>query len=111
MNPAWVTAIIALCTVALGLIIWFFRSMWKLFNRTSDFFEDWNGREATPGHKRIPGAIERLAKLEENDTEQTRRIDEQGKVLDAIKGEVTMNGGGSMKDTVVQILSNLNNSK
>jgi hypothetical protein len=110
MNPAWVSVAIVLAGVGVTLVAWFFRSMWKLFTRTMDFLEDWSGREATPGHKRIPGAIERLASLEDgvaeakaSVVEATRRIDAQDVMLGEIRHEVTMNSGGSMKDAINQI--------
>jgi hypothetical protein len=109
VDPAWVTAAIAFATVAVACIAWSCRSAWKWFNRISDFLEDWNGRPETRSHKRVPGAMERLARLEDSSTEQTRRIDDQDNVLDAIKHEVTLNSGGSLKDTVSQILRTINN--
>jgi hypothetical protein len=99
VNPAWVTAVIALATLVFGILVWLSRHAWRLFSKISDFLEDWNGRPETPARKRVPGAMERLAKLEEG-------MVNQNSVIDAIKHEVTLNSGGSLKDTVTQILAN-----
>lgn len=53
-----------------------------LMERTSAFLEDWNGSDAEPGRDRVPGVMERL-----------NRID----------GELSHNGGSSIKDAVARI--------
>lgn len=53
-----------------------------LVARTSAFLEDWNGTEAEPGRDKVPGVMERL-----------NRID----------GELSHNGGTSIKDSVARI--------
>jgi hypothetical protein len=118
MNPAWVAVAITGVTIIVTLTIWFFRSMWRLFTRVTDFLADWNGRPGTPGHKRVPGAIERMSSLEDgvkeakaSVVEATRRMDDQDKVLDTIKHEVTMNSGGSLKDTVTQLVVEIRGNK
>jgi hypothetical protein len=102
--------------------VWLLRRSWNLFTRISDFLEDWNGRKGDSGHKRIPGAMERLANLEDgvieakasaveakaSAIEATRRIDYQDHVLEQIHSEVSLNSGHSVKDTVEQILKQMN---
>lgn len=53
-----------------------------LMDKTSAFLEDWNGADAAPGKDRVPGVMERLNKID---------------------GELSHNGGKSIKDTVVRI--------
>jgi len=60
--------------------------LWKkvhiLFDTWSSFVRDWNGEEAAPGRQATPGVMERLNKLD---------------------GELTHNGGKSVKDVVVRL--------
>jgi hypothetical protein len=53
-----------------------------LMERTAAFLEDWNGTDAEPGRDKVPGVMERL-----------NRID----------GELSHNGGTSIKDGVARI--------
>ena len=53
-----------------------------LFETWSSFTRDWNGEEAGPGRQATPGVMERLNKLD---------------------GELTHNGGKSVKDVVVRL--------
>ena len=110
MNPAWVSAAIALVLAVGGVALWSIRVMWKTFQKTEAFLDDWNGIEGDRGHKHQPGVMERLVSLERGNAdlsmqmvESTRRLDEQDTVLECIKSEVTYNGGHSIKDTVRDI--------
>jgi len=58
-----------------------------LLRRTAYFLDDWNGTLGRPGVDAHPGVMARLDKIE---------------------GELTVNGGGSVKDTVIQIKEQLN---
>lgn len=64
----------------------FFTPMTKTVKELSDkldkFFRDWEGTPAEPGRDAIPGVMERLNRLD---------------------GELSRNGGGSIKDTVERI--------
>jgi hypothetical protein len=100
VNPAWVAALVALTSAVIGMLYWFLRTAWHLFQRIDQFLEDWNGREATPGHVKLPGVMERIADLE-------ARLDSQDSDLSIIKAEVTFNTGHSIKDTVRDILAML----
>lgn len=71
----WTTFIIVLG----GSWAVFIRNIRPLFAKLSDFFDDWNGRPARPGHAAEPGVMERLATVEY---------------------QVHNNGGNSMKDSV-----------
>jgi uncharacterized coiled-coil protein SlyX len=83
------------------MLYWFLRTAWHLFQRIDQFLEDWNGREATPGHVKLPGVMERMADLE-------TRLASQDNDLSTIKAEVTFNTGHSIKDTVRDILQKVN---
>lgn len=116
MNPAWVTAIVTLVTITCTIITILLRFGLRLYGKTMDFLADWKGHDASPGHKRVPGAIERLASLEDavveakaSVVENTSRLDAQDAMLRDIKHEVTMNSGGSLKDTVIRILAEIHN--
>lgn len=58
------------------------RGIKRLMESTEKFLEDWNGSEPSPGRDRVPGVMERL-----------NRID----------GELSHNGGKSIKDVVNRI--------
>lgn len=58
------------------------RTIKLLTDRTSAFLEDWNGTPEEPGRDKVPGVMERL-----------NRID----------GELSHNGGTSIKDSVARI--------
>ena len=107
MNPAWVAALVTLTTAVVGVVYWFVRTMWLLFQRIDEFLEDWRGRAATPGHTAYPGVMERLVTLEENTTSVNKRLDTQDGDLGTIKSEVTFNHGHSIKDIVRDILQKL----
>jgi hypothetical protein len=57
--------------------------LWKkgkmLFSTWADFVRDWNGEPAAPGRAEVPGVMQRLNKLD---------------------GELSNNGGSSLKDAV-----------
>jgi hypothetical protein len=78
-------------TIALILGAWFaitkfvgpfFKRFNGWVNTWEQFMEDWSGTEARPGRSAVPGVMERLNKID---------------------GELTKNGGKSVKDTVNRI--------
>lgn len=71
-----------------GILIWAGRIVWRIFRRGDQFFEDWNGTVATPGHEARPGVLERMVSLEH----QMRDVQYQ----------VHLNGGRSMRDAVTR---------
>jgi hypothetical protein len=80
-----VTAIGAFSGTLLGvgaLLAPLFRSMKKAQTRLDNFFRDWDGTPAEPGRDRVPGVMERINRLD---------------------GELSRNGGKSVKDTVNRI--------
>lgn len=53
----------------------------NFFDWTEQFRRDWEGEEESPGRSRVPGVMERLNRLD---------------------GELTHNGGSSLKDAVAR---------
>jgi hypothetical protein len=100
MNPAWVSAVVALSVAIAALLIWLTRILWRVYQKMDSFLEDWNGSPATPGHPARPGVMERLVDLETTTCSYRDRFDSQDHELAAIKSEVTYNSGHSLKDTV-----------
>ena len=85
--------IIAVATAILGLIVLVGRVFSPIVKRTKDisdwlekFRRDWEGEEAEPGRGRTPGVMERLNRLD---------------------GELSHNGGSSLKDAVQRIETTL----
>jgi hypothetical protein len=91
MDP-FVSSLMAAATVVTVLLgAWFavekfvrplVKALKVLTDKTSKFLDDWNGTPEEPGRGRVPGVMERL-----------NRID----------GELSHNGGKSIKDTVNRI--------
>jgi archaellum component FlaC len=103
VNPAWVSAACALTLIVAGVAAWLLRALWRLFQKTESFLEDWNGRVETPGHPRQQGVMERLGVLESNTARMNSRFDSQDAALADIKSEVMYNSGHSLKDTVTEV--------
>lgn len=85
--------------------------------RWSNFFEDWNGEPARPGHLQRPGVMERLANtdakvdhLDAHQTEMLRLIHANTALLgrhtvqlEAIDVELHPNGGATLRDDIKAI--------
>ena len=76
-------------SVIIGIVLgggailgWFIRKLSILFGTWHKFMRDWEGEEAAIGRDATPGVMERLNKLD---------------------GELSNNGGKSLKDTVQRI--------
>jgi hypothetical protein len=65
-----------------ALLIPLMRKINKLFRTWSRFIVDWEGEDAEPGRDAVPGVMARLNKLD---------------------GELSHNGGKSVKDVVVRL--------
>jgi len=77
------TSIIIGIVLGGGAILgWFIRKLNILFGTWHSFMRDWEGEEAAIGRDATPGVMERLNKLD---------------------GELSNNGGKSLKDTVQRI--------
>jgi hypothetical protein len=115
VNPAWVSAAVALAGVAGCIGLWILRGVWRMFKSAQSFLEDWNGKEEDRGHPRQAGVMERLSTLEHGNDKlssellaNTQRLDSQDRSLNIIQSEVTLNSGHSIKDTVHDILAKVN---
>lgn len=61
------------------LVLWLIKKSFTLFKTWGQFIVDWNGEDAREGRDEIPGVMARLNKLD---------------------GELSHNGGNSIKDVV-----------
>lgn len=86
----WATTIIAVGG-AIGVIWKLLRPIVKktksLMEALDRFTNDWFGEDARPGHKAVPGVLDRLQKLE---------------------NELSHNGGSSMKDALKRVEQKIN---
>lgn len=107
MNPAWISALVALICALGALSVWLGRTGWRFYKKTESFLNDWNGSTASPGHPHRPGVLERLIDLESSTTGINDRFDSQDAALADIKAEVMYNSGHSLKDTVADVKSTI----
>jgi hypothetical protein len=91
MDPMAIAGIVIAVTGAiLGLTQIIFplvRKAHKLLESWSSFVRDWNGEPEEPGREAVPGVMQRLNKLD---------------------GELSHNGGSSLKDSVDRLEKNQN---
>jgi hypothetical protein len=71
--------LISVITVIVGAVWAMLRPIRAQLHRWEDFWDDWQGTPAGPGRSAVPGVMERLQ---------------------SIDGELTRNGGSSLKDQV-----------
>jgi hypothetical protein len=88
MDPGWILAALALASAFFTIIGLMIRSAWRTFRKADDFLEDWNGRKETSSHAAIPGAIERIRRLEQ--------------LMSAVNDQVQLDSGRSLKDAVIR---------
>lgn len=81
-----VAAILGLIVLAGRVVYPPFKAIRIFFNWLDKFRRDWEGEESEPGRDRVPGVMERLNRLD---------------------GELSNNGGSSLKDSVQRIESTL----
>jgi hypothetical protein len=77
----WLAGLIPVVAVIVGAVWAMLRPVRAQLHRWDDFWDDWNGTPAGPGRSAAPGVMERLQ---------------------SIDGELTRNGGNSLKDQVVE---------
>ena len=75
----WLAGLISAIAVIVGAVWAMLRPVRAQLHRWDDFWEDWQGTPAGPGRSAVPEVMERLQ---------------------SIDGELTRNGGNSLKDQV-----------
>lgn len=89
MDPMAVTGIIIAITAAIlgvtQVVYPLYKKVNALFDTWSSFTRDWNGEPEEPGRAAVPGVMQRLNKLD---------------------GELSHNGGSSLKDAVDRLEKN-----
>ena len=78
----WLAGLISVLAVIIGAVWAMLKPLKRQADRIEMFWSDWNGTPQRPGHSAVPGVMDRLA---------------------SIDGELTRNGGSSLKDQVHQI--------
>ena len=78
----WLAGLISVISVIVGAVWAMLKPLKRQADRIEMFWSDWNGTPQRPGHSAVPGVMDRLA---------------------SIDGELTRNGGSSLKDQVHQI--------
>jgi hypothetical protein len=77
----WFAGLISVVAVIVGAVWTMIKPLKRQADRIEAFWVDWNGTPAGPGRSAAPGVMERLQ---------------------SIDGELTRNGGNSLKDQVVE---------
>ena len=75
----WLAGLISAVAVIVGAVWALLRPIRAQLHRWEAFWDDWQGTPARPGHGEVPGVMQRLQ---------------------SIDGELTRNGGSSLKDQV-----------
>ena len=75
----WLAGLISVIAVIVGAVWAMLKPLKRQADRIEAFWDDWQGQDATPGRSAVPGVMERLQ---------------------SIDGELTRNGGNSLKDQV-----------
>lgn len=88
MDPAWLTALVALIAAVCGGIAWALRWAWRFLRRIIHFLDDYAGQPARDGMPARPGFMARLGSVEQ--------------LIATVVAETTPNGGGSMRDEVAR---------
>ena len=97
MDPAWITAALALAAAVLGCLAWLGRKVWRGWQRTENFLDDWGGHPERPGVPARPGVMERLQSVEFT--------------LGEVRGQIFPNGGTSMRDDLNAVRSDVTEIK
>ena len=77
----WLAGLISVLAVIIGAVWAMLKPLKRQADRIEAFWDDWQGTPAGPGRSAVPGVMERLQ---------------------SIDGELTHNGGNSLKDQVVE---------
>lgn len=82
MEPLQIAGAITGGTAAVAALAWAARTIWTTGRGVANLADDWRGEPDRPGVPGRPGVLQRLARIE---------------------GELTLNGGRSLKDAVMRI--------
>jgi hypothetical protein len=93
VDPGWITAAIALIVAVTGCVAFLGRKLWRGFQRTENFLDDWGGHPERPGVPARPGVMERLQTVET--------------MLGEVRGQIFPNGGTSMRDDLNAVRSDV----
>lgn len=77
----WLAGLISVVAVIVGAVWTMIKPLKRQADRIEAFWVDWNGTPERPGRSAVPGVMDRLA---------------------SIDGELTHNGGNSLKDKVLE---------
>jgi hypothetical protein len=88
MDPAWLTALVALVVAVFGFLAWGARWAWRILRSVSRFLDDYAGQPARDGMAARPGFMARLSSAEE--------------ALAHVVAETKPNHGTSLRDVVHQ---------
>lgn len=100
LDPIAIALGIGAVTTAAAGVVWAARSLARSAKTMSDFADDWRGEPAREGVPERPGVMRRLATSEERQGAMEQDIS-------VIKRELTLNGGKSLKDTVMRMAEQL----
>jgi hypothetical protein len=88
MDPAWITALIALTGAVVAVLAWTGRHAWRAARRVARFLDDYQGQPARDGLPERPGIMARLSSVEE--------------LVAHVAAETRPNHGASLRDVVHQ---------
>jgi hypothetical protein len=93
VDPAWITAAVALAVAAAGCAAWCLRWAWRILRQAAHFLDDWRGEPARDGLPEQPGVMARLGSIENT--------------VARVVAETTPNSGKSLRDAVGRIESDV----
>ena len=122
MNVPDLTVITAVASAAVGAAGWAVKKAWPVVRKLVTFVNDVTGEPARPGFDGRPGLMERVQRIEESSAEKAKAIGDLAQEVHkaraqqleistdmaAVKAELTLNGGSSVKDAIVQIRRQVN---
>lgn len=88
---------------ALGVILGFGRSLWRLARKINKTLDDWAGEPARPGVPERPGVMSRLASIETSTSAMHTQLGAVGRRLESVEHELHPNSGTSLRDAVNDI--------
>ena len=96
MDPAWITALVAVAVAVISCAAWVMRYAWRVLRRTTRFLDDYFGEPGHDGLVARPGVMARLQSVEELVTKVAVE-------LSRVAVETMPNNGASLHDVVARI--------